>query len=109
MVLALSAECVRVTGRENWHTHPSNFRANFKTSYLSRSDYSPECRRGGKARRATDVYRITKHIVREGFDAGIHDDTKIIAPKYPCDTERQCRKSHENLPSDEEYDRDERI
>ena len=50
-----------------------------------------------------------KHIVWEGLDAGIHNDTKIIAQEPACDSERPCRCHDEDLPDDEERGRDERF
>ena len=73
-----------------------------------RARYEPESRRG-KAHRATDVYWITKHIEREGLDAGIHNDTKVIAQEPACDTERPCRRQDECLPHKEEHGGDERV
>jgi len=48
--------------------------------------YAPQSRRS-KAHRTTNVHRITKHVEREALDAGIHEDTEIIAQEGARDSE----------------------
>jgi hypothetical protein len=72
------------------------------------AEYAPQSRRS-KAHRATDVHRIAKHVERETLNAGIHEDTEIIAQEGARDAKGPCRAHDEGLPDDEERGGDERI
>jgi hypothetical protein len=69
---------------------------------------APQSRRG-KAHRAPDVHRITKHVEREALNASIHQDPEIIAQERARDAERPRRGHDEGLSGDEERDGDERV